>query len=244
MIYKEGGMKPGQIEVPHIPAMKSTGSVAFKYGVGRLIGHDVITVLNQFTKLIVDRLQTLCGSHHPVTYGGRTQMDAFTLKNVQLSVQRQVIVIFGGGNVGQYTLRGIAVRVCHYGHGSSYDTTVGKPVFRTDDASHIESGRADGILFAHFLPQLRRSLQRKTFRHGNDDFFTGKGRIDGLTGVGSNLLGEALTETIVTILRPGRFLSRFLLLRYRVIDIGRRFKTDAQLVGIFGKMTFFTGFTP
>ena len=32
--------------------------------------------------------------------------------------------------------------------------------------------------------------------------------------------------------------------RYRVIDIGRRLETDAQLAGIFGKMTFFTGFTP
>ena len=31
---------------------------------------------------------------------------------------------------------------------------------------------------------------------------------------------------------------------YRVIDIGRRLETDAQLAGIFGKMTFFTGFTP
>ena len=237
-------MEPGQIEVPHIPAVKGTGTVAFKYGMGRLIGHDVITVLDQFTKLIIDRFQTLCGGHHPVTYGGRTQMDAFTLKNVQLSVQRQVIVIFGGSNVGQYTFRRIAVRVCHYGHGSSHDTTVGKPVFRADDASHIESRRADGILFAHFLPQLCRSLQGKTFRHGNDDFLTGKGRVDGLTGVGSNLFGEALTETVVTILRFDRFLSYFLFFRYRVIDIGRGFETDAQLAGIFGKMTFFTGFTP
>ena len=38
------------------------------------------------------------------------------------------------------------------------DTTVGEPVFRADDASHIESGGTDGILFAHFLSQLRRSL--------------------------------------------------------------------------------------
>ena len=134
--------------------------------------------------------------------------------------------------------------MCHYGHRSSYDTTVGEPVFRADDASHIESGGTDGILFAHFLSQLRRSLQRKTFRHGNDNLFTGKGRVDGLTGVGSNLFGEALTETVVAILRFGRFLSCFLFFRYRVIDIGRRLKTDAQLAGIFGKMAFFTGFTP
>ena len=171
-------------------------------------------------------------------------MDAFTLKDIQLSVQRQVVIIFGGSNVGQYTFRRIAVRVCHYGHGSSYDTTVGKFVFRADDASYIESGRTDGILFAHFLSQFRSPLQRKTFRHGNDDFFTGKGRVDGLTGVRSNFSDEALAETVVTILRFGRLLCRFPLLRYRVIDIRRRFKTDAQLVGIVGKMSFFTGFTP
>ena len=47
-------------------------------------------------------------------------------------VQRQVVVIFGGSNVGQYTFRGITVGMCHYGHGSGYDTTVGEPVFRTD----------------------------------------------------------------------------------------------------------------
>ena len=35
---------------------------------------------------------------------------------------------------------------------------------------------------SHFLSQLRRSLQRKAFRHGNDNLLTGKGRVDGLTG--------------------------------------------------------------
>ena len=78
-------MEPGQIEVPHIPAVKSTGPVAFKYGMGCLIGHDVIAVLDQFTKFIIDWFQTLCGSHHPVTYGGRTQMDSFTLKDIPVS---------------------------------------------------------------------------------------------------------------------------------------------------------------
>ncbi len=52
------GMEPGQIEVPHIPAVKSTGPVAFKYGMGCLIGHDVIAVLDQFTKFIIDWFQT------------------------------------------------------------------------------------------------------------------------------------------------------------------------------------------
>lgn len=165
-------------------------------------------------------------------------MDSFTLKDIQLSVQRQVVVIFGGSNVGQYTFRGIAVGMCHYGHGSGYDTTVGEPVFRTDDAFHIESGGTDSILFAHFLSQLRRSLQRKAFRHGNDNLLTGKGRVDGLTGVGSDLFREAFTETIVAILRCDGFPSGFLFFRYRVIDIGRRLETDAQLAGIFGKMTF------
>ncbi len=111
-------MEPGQIEVPHIPAVKSTGPVAFKYGMGCLIGHDVIAVLDQFTKFIIDWFQTPCGSHHPVTYGGRTQMDSFTLKDIQLSVQRQVVVIFGGSNVGQYTFRGIAVGCAITGMGA------------------------------------------------------------------------------------------------------------------------------
>ena len=71
-------------------------------------------------------------------------MDSFTLKDIQLSVQRQVVVIFGGSNVGQYTFRGIAVGMCHYGHGSGYDTTVGEPVFGRMMRFRIESGRGLG----------------------------------------------------------------------------------------------------
>ncbi len=43
---------------------------------------------------------------------------------------------------------------------SGYDTTVGEPVFRTDDAFHIESGGTDSILFAHFLSFVAPSNER------------------------------------------------------------------------------------
>ena len=99
--------------------------------------------------------------------------------------------------------------MCHYGHGSGYDTTVGEPVFRTDDAFHIESGGTDSILFAHFLSQLRRSLQRKAFRHGNDNLPHGEGTGRWAYGRGEDLFRETFTETIVAILRCDGFPSGF-----------------------------------
>ena len=44
-------------------------------------------------------------------------------------------------------------------------------------------------------------IRDRAFRHGHDNLLTGKGRVDGLTGVGSDLFREAFTETIVAILR-------------------------------------------
>ena len=50
-------------------------------GTGALIG-GFDPFIQGDTKFIIDWFQTLCGSHHPVTYGGRTQMDSFTLKDI------------------------------------------------------------------------------------------------------------------------------------------------------------------
>lgn len=95
-------MELGQIEVLYIFVVKSIGLVVFKYGMGCFIGYDVIVVFDQFMKFIIDWFQMLCGSYYLVIYGGRIQMDFFMFKDIQLFVQRQVVVIFGGSNVGQY----------------------------------------------------------------------------------------------------------------------------------------------
>ena len=97
----------------------------------------------------------------------------------------------------------------HYGHGSGYNTPVGKLVFGTDDADNVEPCGTNGILPTHFSPYLHRPFQAESFRHGYEHLFPGKGRVNGLACMRSDLTGEAFVETTVRLFLLVRLFSGF-----------------------------------
>lgn len=194
-------MVPGKIKIPHIPPVQRSRAVILQDGVRRFVGHDIIAATDQLPQFVVYGFQPFCGSHHPVTHRGGGQAHTLAFKDFQLLVQGRMVMIFGRSNMSQHTFRSIAVRMRHHGHGSGYNTPIGKLVFGTDDADNVEPYGTDGIPLAHFFPYLHRPFQAESFRHGYEHLFPGKGRVNGLACMRSDLTGEAFAETTVGFFR-------------------------------------------
>jgi hypothetical protein len=99
MVFKEGCMVPGKIKIPHIPPVQRSRAVILQDGVRRFIGHDIIAVTDQLPQFVVYGFQPFCGSHHPVTHRGGEQAHTLAFKDFQLSVQGQMVIIFGRNNM-------------------------------------------------------------------------------------------------------------------------------------------------
>ena len=89
---------------------------------------------------------------------------------------------------------------------------MGEGVFRRDDGFEIEWGGGERILLGELVWEVGGWVEGKGLGDGNDNVVRGKGGVDGVRGVGSDVFGEGFRERIVGIVGCEGFGRGFVLL--------------------------------